>query len=120
MGRPGGPVEAKRAVDQGLVSADGDVGADICAGRETEDHGGYLSRRVTRLFVCLRKYPPFGVVSVRSSGKLELLEKDLSVLGLSPVRRTRDRDSIEAEAGGPKRQLRLSTSMTRCHALRGS
>src|SRR5882757_6849883 len=58
MGRPGGPAEAKRAADQGLVSADGDVGADICAGRETEDHGGYLSRRVTRLFVCLRKYPP--------------------------------------------------------------
>src|SRR2546427_12620301 len=95
-------------------------GRDSCGDGERGYRGFYLSGRVAGFLVCLRKSPPFGVVSVRSSGKLELLEKDLSVLGLSPVRRTRDRDSIEAEAGGPKRQLRLSTSMTRCHALRGS
>jgi hypothetical protein len=40
-----------------LVPADGDAGTDleICAGRETEDHLGHLSRRVIRFFVCLGK-----------------------------------------------------------------
>jgi hypothetical protein len=29
MGEPGGPAEAERAVDQDLVTADGDIGADL-------------------------------------------------------------------------------------------
>jgi hypothetical protein len=29
-----------------------------CARPGEEDHGGHSSRRVTRLFVCPRKYPP--------------------------------------------------------------
>ena len=29
IGEPGGPAEAERAADQGLVAADGDVGADL-------------------------------------------------------------------------------------------
>src|SRR5437016_14419442 len=78
MGGPGGPVEANGAVDQGLVSADGDVGADICAGRETEDHGGHLSRRVTRLFVWLRKYPPICRCPGHSRWTVRAVRKDRS------------------------------------------
>jgi hypothetical protein len=32
IGEPGGPAEAERAVDQGLVAADRDIGADLEAG----------------------------------------------------------------------------------------
>jgi hypothetical protein len=41
-----------------------------CARPGEEDHGGHSSRRVTRLFVCPRKYPPLsgGVPSVRTAG----------------------------------------------------
>jgi hypothetical protein len=50
IGEPGGPAEAEGAVDQGLVAADGDVGADLEVGpAQLVLRGGHTLRGFDRL-----------------------------------------------------------------------
>ena len=65
FGEPGGPAEAERAVDQGLVAADGDIGADLEVGP---------AQLVLDLLVALLNQPPIMPLKLQSSpaGRLDL------------------------------------------------